>query len=103
MVTWLSVTRGVGQKSSVGAPSISALYPVHFDRTSSMPERTRPLEIRKGAVARNTAKTMTIVSTTVPVVRATAGSHRPTDLMASRHLLFLDALMMLQKLSNSCA
>lgn len=59
--------------------------------------------MRKGAVALNTTETMMMVRTTMPVVRATAGSQRFIDRKAGRHLLLPDAVMLMQKLSNRCA
>jgi hypothetical protein len=67
-----------------------------------MPERTKPLDMRKGAVALKTAKTITIVKMTKPDVLAALGSQRPMDRLASCHLLFLDIVMIVQKLSNRC-
>jgi hypothetical protein len=65
-----------------------------------MPERTRPLEIRKGAVALKTANTMRIVRRMMPVVRAKAGSQREAERMVNRHLLFFEALMIPRRLLN---
>jgi len=65
-----------------------------------MPERTSPLEIRKGAVALKTANTMRIVRRMMPVVRATAGSQREAERIVNRHLLFFEALMIPWRLLN---
>jgi hypothetical protein len=44
---------------------------------------------------------MRMVSSTMPEVRATAGSHREADRIVNLHFLFLDVLMISRRLSYS--